>query len=72
MTPLEKLVDILPPKIRKVVYVVAGVALVVIGAIPVVKAALADGFQLSDLDQILGGITGGGALLMAAANTKVS
>ncbi|MCA8957565.1 MAG: hypothetical protein KDC87_15935 [Planctomycetes bacterium] len=66
---MDKLIDLFPPKIRKVLYVLlAFVSLVA----PVVIAALQDGWQTSDLSFILTSLLAGGGFTMAAANTNVT
>lgn len=62
----DRLVDILPPRVRRVVYALLGFASVVV---PVLVAVLGDGFQAEDIPLILTGVAGGGGFTLASANT---
>lgn len=66
---LDALADVLPAKWRKTIYAVGAVIGLALAAVPLVKAALVDGWQWSDLDQIITGLAASGAFTMAVANT---
>lgn len=62
------LADIIPAKWRKLIYVVLAF---VAAAIPVVTAALSDGFQPEDVSVIIAGLLAAAGFTMAAGNTNI-
>lgn len=63
----ETLVDIMPAKVRRVVYAILGFAAAFSA---VVISALTDGFQPEDIPVLIVGLANAGGFAMAAANTK--
>lgn len=69
---LDKLVDIIPPRYRRWLYLAAAVYGVAQVVVPVVVAVTRDGWQWTDLDQIMIGLGITGVGSVAAANTPTT